>query len=278
MNNKPVPGEAFKEQAVAECYTHRPPYPEAIFTRLVELAPARTAALDLGCGPGKITLPLSLSFDHVTAVDPSEAMLKIARSQAEESTSNITWVNGLAETASFPDHPYDLVVAGASIHWMDQEIVFPRLLDVVSSNHIFAVIEGDGAYDPPWKEDFHAFLKYWIFELKREQYEPQSDNTPHLRFMTRYRQHVDIAGDIWMTSEVIKQKLGDFILCQHSRDTFAPSKLGARIRQFDAELESILRPFAVEDRLSYQVRTNMTWGTIAPRTIAPRTTASHNSV
>ena len=203
MNNKHGPGEVFKEQAVAECYLHRPPYPEAIFTRLKELAPARTAALDLGCGPGKITLPLSRFFDRVTAVDPSEAMLAIARSQAEESTTNINWVTGLAETASFPDHPYDLVVAGASIHWMDQEVVFPRLLDVVSNNHIFAVIGGDGAYNPPWQQNWDAFLKHWIFELKREQYEPQSDNNAYQKFMTRYRQHVDIAGDSWMTSEMI---------------------------------------------------------------------------
>jgi ubiquinone/menaquinone biosynthesis C-methylase UbiE len=229
--------------------------------------------LDLGCGTGKITLPLSRFFDHVTAVDPSLAMLAIARSQAEESTTNINWINEPAETASFPGHPYDLVVAGASIHWLDQEVVFPRLLEVVSSNHLFAVIDGDGAYDPPWQQDWDDFLKYWIFELKQEQYEPQSTNSAHRKFMTRYRQHVDLTGESWVTSETIKQKLGDFILCQHSRDTFAPSKLGARIRQFDAELESILRPFAVEDRLSYRVRTNMTWGTIAPRT-----TTSHNRV
>lgn len=225
--------------------------------------------MDLGCGTGKITLPLARFFDHVTAVDPSEAMLAIARSQAEESTTNINWINGPAETASFPGHPYDLVVAGASIHWMDQEVVFPRLLDVVGSNHIFAVIDGDGAYDPPWQQDWDDFLKYWIFELKREQYEPQSGDSAHHKFMTRYRQHVNIAGDCWVMSGTINQKLSDFILCQHSRDTFAPSKLGARIRQFDDELESILRPFAVEDRLSYRVRTSMTWGTIAPKTTTP---------
>jgi ubiquinone/menaquinone biosynthesis C-methylase UbiE len=225
--------------------------------------------LDLGCGTGKIALPLSRYFDHVTAVDPSEAMLAVARSLVEESTTNINWIGEPAETANFSGHPYDLVVAGASIHWMDQEVVFPRLLEVVRGNHLFAVIEGDGAYEPPWQQDFHDFLKYWIFELKREQYEPQSAHSAHRKFMTRYRQHVDITGEYWVTSETINQKLSDFILCQHSRDTFAPSKLGARIRQFDAELESILRPFAVEDRLSYRVRTSMTCGTIAPRTTTP---------
>ena len=255
-------GQSVEDADVAENYRFRPEYPVDVYEKLVALSPSATNALDLGCGTGKIARGLSQSFESVTAIDASASMLRVATELQDEGTSNIRWVQGLAESTDLVGGPFDLVVAAASIHWMDQEVVFPRLLDVVSSNHLFAVIEGDGAYDPPWQQDWDDFLKYWIFELKREQYEPQSGNSAHHKFMTRYRQHVNIAGDRWVMSGTINQKLSDFILCQHSRDTFAPSKLGARIRQFDAELESILRPFAVEDLLSYRVRTSMTWGTI----------------
>ncbi|WP_246706619.1 hypothetical protein [Rhizobium leguminosarum] len=49
---------------------------------------------------------------------------------------------------------------------------------------------------------------------------------------------------------------------QHSRDTFAPSKLGDRMATFDAELSELLRAYSNDDRLSFVVRTRIVWGEI----------------
>ncbi|HWA62476.1 MAG TPA: hypothetical protein VG939_13930 [Caulobacteraceae bacterium] len=52
-------GAAFDDPDVARAYANRAPYPAALIDRLAALAPARRRALDLGCGPGKLTLPLA---------------------------------------------------------------------------------------------------------------------------------------------------------------------------------------------------------------------------
>ncbi|WP_342078185.1 hypothetical protein [Yoonia sp. SS1-5] len=47
-----------------------------------------------------------------------------------------------------------------------------------------------------------------------------------------------------LISDPVVQSIADFVLCQHSRNTFAPSKMGNLRDQFDAELVALLRPHA----------------------------------
>lgn len=256
-------GQVFEDEEVARCYAYRPPYPDGVCDKLLEISPARCSSLDLGCGTGKIARPLSRSFDRVTAVDPSDAMLSVARSLVDGNSSNITWVKGLAESVPFEGHPYDLVVAAASIHWMDQAVVFPRLLQVVNENHIFAVVDGDGAFEPPWKNEWGDFVRRWILKLKEVgRYGPRDGTRSHGEWKMRYRAYLNIAGETSVLSEPQSQSVKDFVLCQHSRDTFAPSKLGSLLERFDREMVSILEPYAIGGWLTFRSRTQITWGSI----------------
>ncbi|GLQ57191.1 methyltransferase domain-containing protein [Devosia nitrariae] len=70
-------GASFTQADVVENYPFRPPYPDSLFERLVEIAPARGALLDIGCGPGKISRQLAWEFETVTAVDRSWNMIAL---------------------------------------------------------------------------------------------------------------------------------------------------------------------------------------------------------
>ncbi len=111
MTIDPKNGSTFEDEDVARCYQYRAPYAPALYDHLVEIAPATHRALDLGCGPGKIAHGLAARFDVVDAVDPSAAMIAIAR----ERPSAIRWIQATSEDAKLAG-PYDLVTAGASIH------------------------------------------------------------------------------------------------------------------------------------------------------------------
>lgn len=111
-------GEAFDDEAVARAYLHRPEYPTALIARLLELAAGRGRALDLGCGPGKLAHALAPHLEQVVAVDPSASMLALARETHAALPGDIRWLLGRAEDVD-PGGPFDLAVAGASIHWMD---------------------------------------------------------------------------------------------------------------------------------------------------------------
>ena len=59
----------------------------AAFVRFLDFAGCRTA-LDLGCGPGGLLLPLAAQLEHVTGVDFSTGMLREARRNLEQAGRN----------------------------------------------------------------------------------------------------------------------------------------------------------------------------------------------
>lgn len=74
--------------------------------------------LDIGCGPGTLTLPLSRQVAEVTAIDYSEQMLKVLSRQADEMnltnihTIRCAWENDWDECGV---GSYDLVIASRSL-------------------------------------------------------------------------------------------------------------------------------------------------------------------
>lgn len=251
-------GASFEEADVVENYVFRPPYPQSLFLKLVEIAPGRACLLDIGCGPGKIARPLARHFDRVIAVDPSRNMLALGQSLPGGTASNIDWIEGFAEEFPIQGHRFDLIVAAASIHWMDHARLFPRLRAHAGAGHAFAVVSGDDAFEPPWHADWLGFLAKWVLVITGEPFDPPGK----ARYWDSYAGYLDIRGDEYFLSEPFEQSVADFIGCQHSRDTFAPSKLGSRLRDFDGELADVLRPHASEGRLTYRVRTRLVWGSI----------------
>ena len=255
--------QAFEDEDVARCYVHRPPYPDELFDKLIDISPAHSAALDLGCGTGKIAHGLASSFSRICAVDPSEAMLSIAKSLLRDSPSNITWLNETAESADFEGQPFDLVVAGSSIHWMDQATVFPRLSEAVNTKHTFAVVDGDAAYQPSWKDEYNDFTTHWMARLKQMgRFDERAQFGSWQEFKNRHRRFLDVSDETEIISQPLFQTVEDYILCEHSRDTWAKSKLGSLSEEFDQELTSVLRPYAKDGLLTFRMRTRLAWGSI----------------
>lgn len=83
----------------------RVPYPAALADVLVDELDldGRGRLLDLGCGPGSLTLLLAPYFDQVIGVDPDEQMLIEGRREAEAAgITNVSWLRARAEELSSP--------------------------------------------------------------------------------------------------------------------------------------------------------------------------------
>jgi ubiquinone/menaquinone biosynthesis C-methylase UbiE len=52
------------------------------------------AVLELGCGTGRVTIPMAQVGADVTGLDSSPAMLDIARAKAQQAGVAVTWVEG----------------------------------------------------------------------------------------------------------------------------------------------------------------------------------------
>jgi SAM-dependent methyltransferase len=255
----PARGAAFGDDDVARCYLKRPPYPPKLYEFLQDTPRRHRRALDPGCGPGKISLELAPYFDHVDAIDPSAPMLALGRALDGGRNRNINWIEVTAESAKL-NGPYDLVTAGASIHWIRHEVLFPKLAAAIARNGLIAVLDGDDAFDPPWAGAWKAFMIRWLALVKSGTYDERAFDS-ELQAFDRW---MDVAGRRHFIFS-FEQSIDDFITCQHSRATWARSAMGATAAAaFDRELRELLLPHARAGVLEYRVRTRVAWGT--PRT------------
>jgi SAM-dependent methyltransferase len=109
---------------------YRPPYPKALLSDLLVRAqtPPNGRLLDLGCGPGRVSIPLAPYFAEVWAVDPESEMLEEGQRRAGPSSA-IQWITFTAEHLVAPDGSFDLITAGESFHRFDQRLVGSKAID-----------------------------------------------------------------------------------------------------------------------------------------------------
>src|SRR6201996_1860809 len=121
--DRPVPYQPRRFQSAVPYYErYRLGYPERLIARvaaLLRLAPG-DAILDLGCGPGSLSVPFAKAGMAVTAADPEPEMLAAAEKAAEAADVPLTlWQGGSYELT--PDMgPYRMVSIGRAFHWMDR--------------------------------------------------------------------------------------------------------------------------------------------------------------
>ena len=98
--------------------------------------------LDVGCGPGVLTVRLAHLFAEAVGLDPDADMLAEGCHAAEEKkVTNIRWVQGLAE--DLPEAapgPYRLVTFGQSFHWTDEQRVAETGYDMLEPGGALALI------------------------------------------------------------------------------------------------------------------------------------------
>ncbi len=101
----------------------RPRYPTDLIDAVVAHAGEQRRVLEVGCGTGIATRQLVAAGAHVTALDPDERMLEVAR---RRSGPAVTFLSGRFESwaPSQPAHSYDAVAAGQAWHWVEGEIGF----------------------------------------------------------------------------------------------------------------------------------------------------------
>ena len=97
----------------------------------------RGRLLDVGCGPGTVTLPLAGLFREVVGLDADAGMIQEAsRLASERGVMNARWVHGRAEDLPADLGTFDVVTFAASFHWMDRPLV---------AGIIRGMLEPDGA-------------------------------------------------------------------------------------------------------------------------------------
>lgn len=89
---------------------------------------ARDAALEIGCGPGRLMRPLSRCFGEVHGVDVSDEMIRLARQRLASTPNAHPHHNSGSNLALFPDGKFDFIYSFAVFqHIPNREVVFEYL-------------------------------------------------------------------------------------------------------------------------------------------------------
>jgi SAM-dependent methyltransferase len=252
-------GARFDSSSVAELYRHRPPYSDEVYRVLEDLVrDCPRVVLDAGAGPGKIARELAARGLAVDAVDASVEMIRVGRALPNGDHPALRWIHGTIEEAPLPPG-YGLAVAGASFHWFDAETVLTRLGELLHPAAQVALIDGDGAWRAPWAEAERDVMIDFVARMDgcRPQWQEVDLDEIHLLDHARFELH----GERVTAPSPFRQRVDDYIACQHSRATFTLEAMGSELaREFDAALSEVLTPHADAGWIRFDRRTRIEWG------------------
>lgn len=245
-------GAQFRDSSVAAVYRKRPTYPAAVFDRLERLLSSHDlTVLDLGCGTGEMAIPMARRVARVDALDASEPMLQVARSLGK-GVSNIRWICETAEQYAYP-RIYGLVVAAASLGWMDWEIVLAKLQRQLHPRGYLAIVGLESYFNAPWRDELSRIIPKYSTNQEYRRVDLVQELTS--------RRLYTLLGREVMPAEPFEQSVDDYVESFHARNGFSRARMSAEdAKEFDAEMRSMAGPHTEEGMLRTSVRATICWG------------------
>jgi ubiquinone/menaquinone biosynthesis C-methylase UbiE len=151
-------GKVFDEIA-AEYDRHRPAYPDNLIDQACQVAGVGSGdlVLEVGCGSGQLTRALLTRGLHVTAVEPGQNLIALARRNLD-SAGAVEFVNAQFEDAPLPREQFQAVFAASAFHWADPEVSWQKAADVLVPGGTLALVQYFGLAEPRSEEDQEAVL------------------------------------------------------------------------------------------------------------------------
>ena len=243
----------FEDESVARAYRFRAPYPPEVFAFLGLLQPHGPGrVLELGCGSGDLTIGLAPHTRSIDAVDPSDAMLAVARQRRGDASSRIEWHACSAE--SFPYRgPYSLVVAAASLHWMDWAVVLPSIASSTMPEAWLAIVDKTRVLPTRLGGAVGLVIPRYSTNQDFESY----DVVQHLAERGMFEE----VGRQSFSGYGYRQPVDEYIESIHSQNGFSRDRMSEESADaFDREVRELARPHARNGALAMQVGASVVWG------------------
>jgi ubiquinone/menaquinone biosynthesis C-methylase UbiE len=230
----------------------RPPYSrELVATLTAEVGLDGTGRLlDVGCGPGILTVELAVSFEDAIGLDPDAEMLaEGARRAREGGVDNIRWVEAVAETIPTLDlGPCKLVTFGQSYQWTDQVAVGEAAYDVLEPGGAIALVvhtvderpqpEGPG-YPPIPHDEIRALVRRYLGPRRRagQGFTPAFERYAEALARTRFGAPRSVFAP--GRSDIVRDV--DGVLAGYLSTSYAaPHLFGNRLEAFEADVRALL--------------------------------------
>jgi ubiquinone/menaquinone biosynthesis C-methylase UbiE len=223
-------------------------YPDRLIARVAAETGlnAGDAVLDLGCGPGTLSIPFAQLGMRVRGVDPEPNMLEAAAAAAREAGVGIEFQQGSSFELPPDIGPVKLVVMGRSFHWMDRAVTLAILDGLVMPGGAVAMFDD---------EHPRTVENAWRRKLDEVGRRYGRAEEPHIREREggAYRTHESYLlesafNDLVRIAVVVSRArtTDDIVGLAYSLSTSAPHKLGERKAAFEADLRAALAELSPE--------------------------------
>jgi ubiquinone/menaquinone biosynthesis C-methylase UbiE len=151
-------GKVF-DQIAAEYDRYRPAYPDELLDQACQVAGIGSGdqVLEVGCGSGQLTRGLVARGLRVTALEPGQSLIALAR-QNLAGAGAVEFVNAQFEDVLLPRERFQAVFAASAFHWVDPEVSWQKAADVLVPGGTLALLSYFGLEEPRSKEDQEAVL------------------------------------------------------------------------------------------------------------------------
>jgi SAM-dependent methyltransferase len=151
-------GTVFNEVA-AEYDRHRPAYPEELLDQACQAAGIGSGdhVLEVGCGSGQLTRSLAARGLRVTALEPGENLVALAKRNLA-GAGEVEFVTAQFEDALLPREQFQALFSASAFHWIDPKVSWQKAADVLVPGGTLALIQYCGLEDQRSKRDQEAAL------------------------------------------------------------------------------------------------------------------------
>jgi SAM-dependent methyltransferase len=222
--------------------------------------------LDVGCGPGSLTLLLAPYVRSAVGVDADREMIVEARRRSAGSgVRNIEWRHMRAEELPADLGTFRVATFAQSFHWMDQPVVARRVRRMLSADgawiHVFATthrgVPGDDPLphpQPPW-ERIEELVASHLGPVRRagQGTLPAGTRSGEEEVMRRAGftgpERIDVER-----GEVVERSLDEIVSAVFSLSGSAPHLFGASLGEFEDDLRHLLAASSPDGMFSERTR------------------------
>jgi SAM-dependent methyltransferase len=246
----------------------RVPYPAAVADALVGALKLDGSGrlLDVGCGPGSLTLLLAPYFAEAVGVDADADMLTEAAWLAErQKIRNVSWRHLRGEDLPADLPAVEVVSFAQSFHWMDRPLVAAAarsmlvrdgaVVHVHATTHEGVDADVDLPHPRPPREAITRLVERYLGPVRRAGRGLLPSGTAGGDEDTVYRgagfsgpQRLEVAGrTVNRTTEEVAASI-------YSLSSSTPHLFGDRLHEFDAELRELLTAASDDGWFSERMR------------------------
>ncbi|MGH3253883.1 MAG: class I SAM-dependent methyltransferase [Streptosporangiaceae bacterium] len=235
-----------------------------VFARSLALD-GRGRLLDVGCGPGTVTVRLAPLFEGAVGLDPDPEMLaRASRAAADRGIGNVTWVRLRAEALPAGLGRFLAVTFAASFHWMDRPRVASAVATMLDPGGAAVQVDAPPArpdaslpFPPPPDDALDRLRIRYLGRGRRagqtiRNTSPSGEDEVFRQAGFRSAQTVTVPDQ-----RIIERTVDDVVARVFSTSSTAPHLFGDRRENFETDMREILAQASPAGRFSVRLPDNI---------------------